>query len=137
MGADTIEYYRLESFHLSYGSHAVPTATVRLEDLQEKRMIEEAACGNGSIDAIFKTIDRIVGQDVELVNFRIHSVTQGKDALGEVSVQLQQEGVTVVGRGVSTDVLAASARAYIDATNRLLSRTKSGKRKASLTQRQS
>lgn len=137
MGADTTDYYSLESFHLSYGSHAVPTATVCLKNQQEDRMIEEAACGNGSIDAIFKTIDRIVDQDVELVNFRIHSVTQGKDALGEVSVQLQQEGITVIGRGVSTDVLAASARAYVDAINRLLSRTKAGERKASLIQRQS
>lgn len=112
----------LESFHLSYGSHAVPTATIRIVEQASGKVMEEAACGNGSIDAIFKTIDRIISEEVTLNDFRIHSVTQGKDALGEVSVQLQQGKMTVIGRGVSTDILDASARAYVDAVNRLLRR---------------
>jgi 2-isopropylmalate synthase len=117
------EYYSLLSFHLTYGSHAVPTATLRIQD-ETGEIREEAACGNGSVDAIFKTVDRITSEDVELADYRIHSVTHGKDALGEVSVQLKQDGITVRGRGVSTDILEASARAYLDAMNRLVARRK-------------
>jgi 2-isopropylmalate synthase len=117
------EYYTLLSFHLTYGSHAVPTATLRIKD-ETGEIREEAACGNGSVDAIFKTVDRITSEDVELADYRIHSVTHGKDALGEVSVQLRQDGITVRGRGVSTDILEASARAYLDAMNRLVARRK-------------
>ncbi|SHE52741.1 2-isopropylmalate synthase [Seinonella peptonophila] len=128
------ELFQLESFHLSYGSHSVPTATVRLRKQGEDQIIEEAACGNGSIDAIFKTIDRMVDVDeeVELADFRIHGVTQGKDALGEVSVLLKQDQLTVIGRGVSTDILDASARAYVDAINRLLRRKKKNQQQLEL-----
>lgn len=115
------EHYTLLSFHLSYGSHAVPTATLRVRG-EAGETSEEAACGNGSVDAIFKTIDRITMEEVELADYQIHSVTHGKDALGEVSVQLKQAGITVRGRGVSTDILEASARAYLDAVNRLIAR---------------
>ncbi len=113
------EYYKLESFQVSYGSHTVPTASIQVRNQVDNTIMEEAACGNGSVDAIFKTVDRMIGEKVELTDFKIHSVTQGKDALGEVSVQLQQDEITVRGRGVSTDILEASARAYIDAINRL------------------
>lgn len=120
---DQQDYFTLLSFHLSYGSHAVPTASLRIKD-ETGEIHEEAACGNGSVDAIFKTVDRITKEEVELADYRIHSVTHGKDALGEVSVQLRQDGVTVIGRGVSTDILEASARAYLDAVNRLVARWK-------------
>jgi 2-isopropylmalate synthase len=116
------EYFKLESFQVSYGSHTVPTASIQVRNQVDNTIMEEAACGNGSVDAIFKTVDRMIGEKVELTDFKIHSVTQGKDALGEVSVQLQQDEITVRGRGVSTDILEASARAYIDAINRLMRR---------------
>ncbi|AQS54904.1 MAG: 2-isopropylmalate synthase [Novibacillus thermophilus] len=115
------EVYSLDYFHLSYGTQSVPTATLRLNHKDGKK-IEEAACGNGSIDAIYKAIDRATGEQVELADYKINSVTHGKDALGEVFVQLRQNELTVQGRGVSTDILEASARAYIDAVNRLIAR---------------
>lgn len=118
---EAAETYKLDYFHLSYGTESVPTATLRLIDKDGKKT-EEAACGNGSIDAIYKAIDRATGEHVELVDYKIASVTHGKDALGEVFVQLRQKGFTVQGRGVSTDILEASARAYIDAVNRLIER---------------
>ena len=118
---EPVETYILDYFHLSYGTQSVPTATLRLSHKSGKKL-EEAACGNGSIDAIYKAIDRATGEEVELVDYKIASVTHGKDALGEVFVQLRQNGLSVQGRGVSTDVLEASARAYIDAVNRLISR---------------
>jgi 2-isopropylmalate synthase len=116
------EYFTLLSLHVSYGSHAVPTSTLRIKD-QTGEVKEEAACGNGSVDAIFKAVDRITEEEVELVDYRIHSVTHGKDAQGEVSVQLKQGDITVRGRGVSTDILEASARAYLDAVNRIFARS--------------
>lgn len=117
------EVYSLDYFHLSYGTQSVPTATLRLKSKDGEKM-EEAACGNGSIDAIYNAIDRVTGEDVELIDYKIASVTHGKDALGEVFVRLRQNGLTVQGRGVSTDVLEASARAYVDAVNRLIARRK-------------
>ncbi|RAL26808.1 2-isopropylmalate synthase [Thermoflavimicrobium daqui] len=116
------EFYTLESVQISYGSHSVPTASLRVRDHSSDQLLEEAACGNGSVDAIFKTVDRMIDEKVELIDFKIHSVTHGKDALGEVSVQLEQEEIQVRGRGVSTDILEACARAYLDAINRLLRR---------------
>lgn len=121
---DDLEQFTLESIQLSYGSHSLPTASVRIQVKQTGEVLEEAACGNGSIDAIFKTINRVIGKKFELLDFHIQSVTKGTDALGEVSVQLHLGDSTARGRGVSTDVLEASARAYLDAVNRLLRKTK-------------
>ncbi|MBW7459674.1 2-isopropylmalate synthase, partial [Paenibacillus sepulcri] len=75
--------------------------------------------------AIYNAIDAVTGEVVELEDYSIKSVTQGKDALGEVHVVLGQEGVSAQGRGLSTDILEASARAYIDALNRLIDKRKS------------
>lgn len=120
---DVFEQYTLQAIQLTYGSNSSPTATLQITDNMTEQVYEEAACGNGSIDAIFKTIDRIVVGEMDLVDYRIQSVTKGKDALGEVYVRLQQGEIVAHGRGVSTDVLEASARAYVDAVNRLVRRT--------------
>ncbi|QKG83996.1 2-isopropylmalate synthase [Kroppenstedtia pulmonis] len=115
---ETEEVFSFDSIQLSYGSRSM--ASLRLKDTREDKMKEEAACGNGSVDAIFRAIDRITNEKVELEDYKIISVTQGKDALGEVYVKLRQGEHTIQGRGVSTDILEASARAYIHAVNRLL-----------------
>ncbi|PTX63174.1 2-isopropylmalate synthase [Melghirimyces profundicolus] len=120
--AEEEEVYTLETVQLSYGNQSVPTASVRVLDVRHQRVLEEAACGNGSVDAIFKAIDRVTGEASHLEDFKIASVTHGKDALGEVYVKLRQGDRTVQGRGVSTDVLEASARAYIHAVNRIVAR---------------
>jgi len=121
---DTPEVFSLETIQLSYGNQSVPTATVRIRTM-EGDLLEEAAVGNGSVDSIYRAIDKVTKEDVELEDYSIHSVTQGKDALGEVHVVLAQGDISVQGRGVSTDILEASARAYIDAINRLIEKRKS------------
>ncbi|SMO34819.1 2-isopropylmalate synthase [Melghirimyces algeriensis] len=120
------EVYTLETIQLSYGNQSVPTASVQVVDVRDQRRLEEASCGNGSVDAIFKAIDRVTGESMHLVDFQIASVTHGKDALGEVYVKLKQEDRIVQGRGVSTDILEASARAYIHAVNRMIARRDGG-----------
>ncbi|MFD2610969.1 2-isopropylmalate synthase [Paenibacillus gansuensis] len=120
---DTLEVFALDFIHVSYGNQSVPTATVRIHT-HEGEAIEEVALGNGSVDAIYKALDRATKEEVELADYSIKSVTQGKDALGEVHVVLKQAGLSVQGRGVSTDILEASARAYLDAVNRLIEKRK-------------
>lgn len=111
--------YRLEYMQVSCGTQGVPTATVGLID-DEKGLLQEAAVGNGAVDAIYRAIDRITEEEVELLHYQIDSVTGGQDALGEVRVQVRQGDFVANGRAVSTDVLEASARAYVDAINRLI-----------------
>jgi 2-isopropylmalate synthase len=120
----TPEVFVLDTIQLSYGNQSVPMATVRIVQA-EGSLLEEAAIGNGSVDAIYKAIDKATKEEVELEDYSIKSVTHGKDALGDVHVVLKQGDVSVHGRGVSTDILEASAKAYIDAINRLIDKRKS------------
>lgn len=116
---DTPEYLQLKSIYVTYGNESTPTAKVRLAT-SDGEVIEESAEGNGSVDAIYNAIDKASGQEVTLADYSIKSVGHGKDAQGEVHVSLTQNKWTVQGRGLSTDILEASARAYVDAMNRLL-----------------
>ncbi len=113
------ETYTLAYVHTSSGSDTVPTATIRLS--KEGKVRQDAACGDGPVDACYKTIDRLTGLSPELVDYSLHSVTKGKDALGEVTVKLRHQGLDVAGRGTSTDVIEASAKAYLNAVNKLVS----------------
>lgn len=110
--------YQLEHLHVSSGNRIVPTATLGIID-DEGQLYEDAACGDGPIDAVFKVIDKITGVKICLKNYAINAVTGGKDALGEVSVKVEYEGTGYIGRGHSTDVIEASARAYINAINKI------------------
>jgi len=112
------ETYTLTYVHTSSGSDTVPTATIRLT--KDGKVIEDAACGDGPVDACYKTIDRITKLSPELADYGLRSVTGGKDALGEVSVKLRHKGVEVIGRGTSTDIIEASAKAYLSAVNKLI-----------------
>ena len=94
-----------------------PTATVRLS--HDAGVVEESAIGDGMVDAACAAIAKAVGVDARLVEFHVSAVTGGTDALGDVTVQVEFEGVRVTGRGVSTDVVEASARAYLQAVNKL------------------
>jgi len=114
------EAYSLEYIHTVSGNQILATATVRIKKKNE--LFQEAACGDGPIDATYKAIDRITGLKFNLVDYSIRSVTGGKDALGEVMVKVQGEEGMVTGRGVSTDIIEASAKAYINAINRLIYR---------------
>jgi 2-isopropylmalate synthase len=117
------EVFVLETIQVSYGNQSVPSAEVRLQSA-DKGQVTESADGNGSVDAIYKAIDKVTQEEVELEDYSIKSVSQGKDALGEVHVVLQQNGVSVQGRGISTDILEASAKAYVDAINKLIEKRK-------------
>jgi 2-isopropylmalate synthase len=117
------EVYRLESTHISSGSHATPMATVKLRDAKGK-MIEDAATGDGPVDALYNTIERLTGVTAKLKDYRIRSVTMGKDAQGEVTVEVECKGMRINARGISTDIIQASALAYLKAINVALSRQK-------------
>ncbi len=119
---DTPEIFSLEAVQVNYSNEATPTAKVRIRINGEAT--EQAAEGNGSVDAIYNAIDLATKEAVELEDYSIKSVSQGKDALGEVAVVLKQDDVSAQGRGLSTDILEASAKAYVDAVNRLIEKRK-------------
>jgi 2-isopropylmalate synthase len=108
----------LDALQVGGGTLLSPTASVRLRRGDE--VIEESAMGDGMIDAACGAIQRAAGVEARLVTFNVSSVTGGSDALGDVVVQLDVEGRRVTGRGVATDVVEASARAYLAAINRAL-----------------
>jgi 2-isopropylmalate synthase len=108
----------LDYLHVSCGNHALATATVRV--LGPSGVKEEAAVGSGGVDAIYRALDRVTGESVELTSYQIVSVTPGHDALGEVRVQIRSDQRLVAGKYVASDVLEASAGAYLDAINRLV-----------------
>lgn len=109
--------FELESFHVSSGDATVPTAMVRMRtsDGTEK---QDAACGDGPVDAVYKTIDRITGISGKLVDYSIRAITSGKDAQGEVVLAVDFNGKRFSGKASSTDIIQASAQAYIKALNR-------------------
>ncbi len=110
--------YTLDYLHVSTGSDTVPTATVRLQKQDE--VLQDAACGDGPVDAALKTIDRICGIQGKLLDFSLQSITQGKDALGEVSLRVEFGRRVVNGKASSTDIVEAAARAYLNCVNRHL-----------------
>ncbi|MNV93231.1 2-isopropylmalate synthase [compost metagenome] len=95
--------------------------------------MEEASIGNGSVDAVYRAIDKATGLHSQLEDYKIHSVTQGTDALGEVHVVLQMEDISATGRGISTDIIEASAKAYLDALNRLTALRRDPERKGNIS----
>lgn len=113
--------YELEYFHISSGNSTISTSTVRLK--VDDGLIQEAACGDGPIDATFRAIDRAAGIEVNLKDYYLRAVTSGKDALGEVTVKVSRNGDIFVGRGISTDVIEASAKGYVNAINKMLYET--------------
>jgi 2-isopropylmalate synthase len=113
------EIYQLEYLHIYSGTSAIPTATVRLRVQREVR--EGAAIGDGPVDAVCRAISQVTATSARLVRYEIRAVTSGTEAIGEVTIQLEEAGRKVLGRSASTDVIEASARAYVDGLNRLFS----------------
>jgi 2-isopropylmalate synthase len=112
------QLFRLKSLQVVASTHGIPTATVTLIDSNGEE-ITDAATGDGPIDAMFAVIQRITHISGTLRNYEVRSVTGGKDAQGEATVELDHSGQKIRGRGVSTDILEASAKAYIAAINRI------------------
>jgi 2-isopropylmalate synthase len=116
--------YELVSIHVAGGTHLAPTATVRL--MHDGVTVQESAIGDGMIDAACGAIQRCVSIEARLESFGVSSVTGGVDALGDVTIVLATGGIDgtpvrrATGRGISTDVVEASARAYLSAVNRLV-----------------
>ncbi len=117
------EIYRLDRIQVTCGDKGVPTAAVRLTGPKGEAR-EDAALGTGPVDAVYKAINRLVGVPNVLTEFSVKSVTEGIDAIGEVLIRIESDGVTYTGRGADTDIIVASAKAYMNALNRLLSAKK-------------
>jgi len=113
------ETYHLEQVQVSCGDNSVPTATVKLV-APDGQVLADAALGTGPVDAVYKAINRLVQVPNILTEFSVKSVTEGIDAIGEVTIKIESEGRTYIGRGASTDIMVASAKAYMNALNRLL-----------------
>ena len=119
------ELFRLEMVQVSCGSNAQPTATVRIRTPDGEELMD-AAIGTGPVDAIYKAINRVVKVPNDLIEFSVQSVTAGIDAIGEVTIRLKHEDRIFSGRSANTDIIVASAQAYINALNRLHSTIISG-----------
>jgi 2-isopropylmalate synthase len=118
MSVDQTSAWSLDYINVTSGSTTVPTATVRLKR-NDDDVRQDSAPGNGAVDAAMKAIDRILQKQGNLVEYHVEAVTQGKDALGEVTIKVDfGDGRLVTGKGASTDVVEASARAYLNAVNR-------------------
>ena len=108
------QQYNITQLQVHFVSNSTQCATVVLKD-EEGNIFEDAATGSGSIEAIYNAIQRILGLECELADYRIQSITQGQDALAHVHVELKEGTHQVSGFGVAQDVLEASARAYVHA----------------------
>ncbi|MFW5730433.1 MAG: 2-isopropylmalate synthase [Desulfonatronovibrionaceae bacterium] len=117
------QVYRIpDKFKLKYlsslsGNMAIPTAALKMEVKGEEKLL--SGFGVGPIDAVFNTIDELVQRKPRLMRYSVNAITGGTDAQGEVTVRLEENSITSVGRASDPDIIVASARAYINALNRL------------------
>jgi len=112
--------WTIAGLQVTAGSNTIPTATVQLKN-GAGEIEQDASVGDGPIDAIYSAIQRITQIRANLIAYNVRSVTKGKEALGEVQVEIEHGGRKIRGRGLSTDIIEASALAYVGAINRLQS----------------
>ncbi len=110
--------YQFDFLQVLSGSNLVPTATIGLR--RDGESLQAADSGDGPVDALYKAIERITGIKVEVSSYTIHAVTGGKDALGEVTVRVSYDSQKYVGVGASMDIIEASAKAMLDAVNKVI-----------------
>jgi 2-isopropylmalate synthase len=115
--------WTLEAVTCNAGSATMPSAAVALWH-QDGTILRDASLGDGPVDAVFKAIERITGIEVVLKDFRVRSVSVGEDAQGEASVETMFQGKSISGRAVSTDIIEASALAFLQVINRISMRSK-------------
>ena len=113
------ERYSLKGLSAQSGMQQIPTATVELE--VDGQVLKETGTGDGPVDAVYRTIALITKTKSRLLAYVVKAITGGTDALGEVSVRLEEAGETVTGNGADTDIIIASAHAYLNALNKLAS----------------
>ena len=111
------EYYQLKDYKVKSGSSIIASSEVEIEVNGELKTA--SAEGDGPVDASFKAIDKITGKSTTLVDYAIEAVSEGKDAIGQVKIIVDAGSSEVMGSGISTDIVEASIKAYIDAANRL------------------
>jgi len=112
------EVFILDYFSVVTGNSLIPTATVKLR--RNGGHFEEAATGDGPVDAVYKAIERITNTPTKLISYSINAVTHGKDAMGGVTITVAKDDRIYRGYGVATDVIEASAHALINAINKIL-----------------
>lgn len=134
------ETYHLEHIQVSCGDHSIPTATVRLRG-PDGQVCCDADHGTGPVDSVYRAINRIIGEPNELIEFSIQAVTEGIDAVGRVTIRIQadepvsENGVErriFSGHGADTDIIVASAKAYMFALNRLIAARREAKQEAGI-----
>ena len=118
--------WAMTAFHAVGGSNTIATATIELTH-EDGRQATDASTGDGPVDAAFKCLERITGLDAKLQEYNVHSVSSGKDAMGEVSVEIDCQGRTYHGKGLSTDTIEASALAYLQALNKAIATNGQGR----------
>lgn len=111
------EQFKLVSVNITSGTETPPFARIVMEI--DGKVVQAEGKGNGPVDAIYKTIAQMTKTKSKLLRFSVNAITGGTEALGEVSVHLEEDGISVIGRGAHTDILVASARAYVNALNKL------------------
>ncbi|MFA1643305.1 2-isopropylmalate synthase [Chryseomicrobium aureum] len=120
--AEDVPVYVLESVQVQYGTSNIPTATARVTS-PTGEVVTVSDTGAGSVEAIFNTLEKVVSGTVRVLDYRVTSVSKGRDALGEAVVKLRFDDRDTIGRNASQDVLEASAKAYLNAINRQLQQT--------------
>lgn len=132
LGKTKQQLVELSYFHINSGSGVIPTATVELKMVQKSKMVtfREVEFGDGPVDAAYRSIDKILcniftlKEVPKLVDYQLKAISSGKDAQGEVVVRFEYDGEIFTGRGISTDVIEASIKAYISCWNNFLLRRK-------------
>jgi 2-isopropylmalate synthase len=118
------QVYILDYLHVASGTGTLPTASVKMRTRDETKIA--VAFGDGPVDAAYEAIRQATGLTPKLEEYAIRAVTSGTEALGEATVRIRENGRTFIGRGVSTDIIEASAKAYVDAINRMVAAQAAG-----------
>lgn len=123
---ETVSHYELENLQIACGT-GLPTASVCLRRTSDNVFLKDSALGTGPVDAIYKAINKMVQVPNELIEFSVQSVTEGIDALGEVTIRIRHsEGAIYSGHAANTDITLACAKAYLNALNKLISMLNAG-----------
>jgi 2-isopropylmalate synthase len=118
--ADGAQTWELAALSTTSGTGTLPAASIALVKRSDGTRVQEAAAGDGPVDAVFKAIEKITGVTGKLRDYQIQSVTVGEDAQGEVVLELEHSTGVYRGRALSTDIIEGSARAYLDVVNRIV-----------------
>jgi 2-isopropylmalate synthase len=110
-------HVHLQQMQIHLGTNSIPTAAVSIKVNED--VIHESATGDGPVDAIFNSIDRALNTKYKIESYQVRSVTEGRQAMGEALIRIRESGKSFTGRGVSTDIIEASAKAYLHAINLL------------------